>query len=191
MAKINLLPWREELRQQKKQDFIVAIGGGVIVTLVLFVLIYWEIEGMKKYQQRRNAMLDVQIELVNAKIKEIKEIEEKKQKLLTKIEVIQSLQESRPQIVHLFDELPKRTPDGIFLSKFKQTGKSLSFSGKAQSNARISAFMRGIDDSFWLGSPVLEVIKGQGKSVAGSLSDFTMQAKQGKYKPKEQKGLKQ
>ncbi len=188
MVKINLLPWREELRQQKQQDFIAAIGVGVGVTLILFGLVYWHIEEMKNYQERRNAMLDVQIQLVNTKIKEINKIEENKQELLTKIEVIQSLQDSRPQIVHLFDELPKSTPDGVFLLAFKQVGKSLSFSGKAQSNARISAFMQSIDASAWLESPVLEFIKGGGKAVGGSLHSFAMRAKQGENKPKDQQG---
>jgi type IV pilus assembly protein PilN len=188
MAKINLLPWREALRQQKKQDFVAAIGAGVSVSLLLFGLVYLHIEGLKAYQEQRNSILDVQIKLVNQKIKEIKDIEEKKNKLLTKIEVIQTLQESRPQIVHLFDELPKSTPDGIFLSKFKQTANNLAFSGKAQSNARVSAYMRGIEASPWLEAPVLEVIKGDGKTTSGSLNDFSMRAKQGVNKPKEQEG---
>lgn len=186
MVKINLLPWREELRQQKQQNFIAAIGAGVGVTLILFGLVYWYIEEMKNYQEQRNAMLDVQIQLVNTKIKEINKIEENKQELLTKIEVIQSLQDSRPQIVHLFDELPKSTPAGVFLLAFKQVGKSLSFSGKAQSNARISAFMQSIDASAWLEAPVLEFIKGGGKAAGGSLHGFSMRAKQGENKPKDQ-----
>ncbi len=191
MAKINLLPWREELRQQKQQDFIVAITAGAIVTLLLLGAIWIYIEDMKDYQQRRNSMLDEEIRFVNKKIKEIKDIDEKKNTLLTKIEVIQTLQESRPQIVHLFDELAKVTPDGIFLSKFTQTGKNLAFSGKAQSNARVSAFMRGIDASAWLESPLLDVIKGSGKKNQGSLNTFSMRAKQGENKEKDQEAEKE
>ena len=187
MAKINLLPWREELRQQKQQDFVVAIVAGVFVTCVIFVFVYLYIEEMKDYQQSRNAILESEIKVVNRKIKEIKDTESKKNQLLTKIEVIQALQESRPQIVHLFDELAKSTPEGVFLTKFKQSGKSLTFTGKAQSNARVSAYMRGVDKSPWLESPVLQVIKGQGKVTSGQLNDFSMVAKQGENKPKKER----
>jgi len=190
MAKINLLPWREEKRNQQKQDFVAAIGGGVAVTALIFTLVYMQIEEMKEYQQRRNSVLEGEIRVVDKKIKEIKDIEDKKRNLLTKIEVIQTLQESRPQIVHLFDELAKSTPEGIFLTKFKQTGSNLSFSGKAQSNARVSAYMRGVDASPWLESPVLKVIKGKGKQKNVESNDFSMTAKQGKKKPEGQEGKK-
>ena len=189
MAKINLLPWREELRKQKQQDFIVAIGIAVVITCILLFAVYLYIEGLKGYQQSRNRMLKDQITMVDRKIKEIKDIEEKKNKLLTKIEVIQKLQESRPEIVHLFDELPKSTPDGVFLTKFAQAGTSLSFSGKAQSNARISAYMRAIDKSLWLHSAKLSVIKGQGDKK-GLLNEFSMTAKQGHKKAENQEGAK-
>ena len=191
MATINLLPWREEKRKQQQQDFVAAIGAGVAVTALIFILVYLQIEGMKEYQQRRNSVLDNEIRLVDKKIREIKDIEEKKRKLLTKIEVIQTLQESRPQIVHLFDELAKSTPEGIFLIKFKQTEGNLSFSGKAQSNARVSAYMRGVDASPWLENPVLQVIKGKGKQKNEELNDFSMIAQQGKNKPEDKEGKKQ
>lgn len=190
MAKINLLPWREERRKQQQQDFVAAIGVGVAVTVLIFIFVYMQIEGMKEHQQRRNSVLNDEIRLVDKKIREIKDIEQKKRKLLTKIEVIQTLQESRPQIVHLFDELAKSTPDGVFLTKFKQTESNLSFSGKAQSNARVSAFMRGVDASLWLEFPVLQVIKGKGKQKAEVLNDFSMTAKQWKKEPEDQEGEK-
>ncbi|NOQ77445.1 MAG: pilus assembly protein PilN [Methylococcaceae bacterium] len=177
MATINLLPWREELRKQQQQDFVMTIVAAVVATCLLFLLVYMQIEGMKEYQQRRNGLIQKEIRAVDKKIKEIKDIELKKRKLLTKIEVIQTLQESRPEIVHLFDELPKSTPEGVFLTKFKQTGKNLVLTGKAQSNARVSAYMRGIEASTWLEKPVLQVIKG--KTASGALNDFTMLAKQG------------
>ncbi|MCK5188989.1 MAG: PilN domain-containing protein, partial [Methylococcales bacterium] len=90
----------------------------------------------------------------------------------------------------LFDELAKSTPEGIFLNKFKQTESNISFSGKAQSNARVSAFMRAVDASPWLESPVLEVIKAKGKQKNEQLNDFSMNAKQGKKKPEDQEGKK-
>ena len=94
----------------------------------------------------------------------LRDIEEKKSKLLAKIDLIQKLQESRPEIVHLFDEIPKATPDGVFLTKFTQTGSELIFEGKSQSNARISAFMRAIEASPWLQTPTLTVIQSRHSS---------------------------
>ncbi len=190
MSKINLLPWREELRQQQKQDFLLAIGTGVVVTCIIFAFVYMQIEGMKEYQQRRNQLLKNEIRSVDKKIKEIKDIEAKKRKLLTKIEVIQKLQESRPQIVHLFDELAKSTPEGIFLTKFIQNSKNLTFKGKAQSNARVSAYMRGVEASEWLHSPVLKVIQTNNNGQKGQLSDFSMLANQGKKTAKKKGGKK-
>lgn len=179
MVKINLLPWREELRKKKQQDFVAGIGAGILATCLILVLVYLYIEGLKEYQGRRNTMLQNEIAILDKKIQEIKDIEEKKNKLLTKIEVIQKLQESRPEVVHLFDELAKTTPEGTYLTKFTQIGDTLTMQGKAESNARVSAYMRAIDSSLWLNTSVLGVIKGEGKNN-GEMNDFTLTAKQGK-----------
>lgn len=192
MAKINLLPWREEYRKKQQHDFVMSLVAAVAVTCFLFFLVYMQIEGMKEYQQRRNQLIKTEIQVVDKRIKEIKDIESKKTQLMTKIEVIQKLQESRPEIVHLFDELAKITPEGIFLTKFKQQGKNLVLTGKAQSNARVSAYMRGVESSSWLEKPVLQVIKIKGqnkssKSLTEQLNDFSMLAKQGKKSQKDEK----
>ncbi|MEQ1620662.1 MAG: PilN domain-containing protein [Methylococcales bacterium] len=179
MAKINLLPWREERRAQQKRDFFNSLAAGVLFTLLIFVFVHLYIAGLQAYQEQRNKFLQDEIAAVDKKIVEINSIEEKKSKLLTKIELIQKLQESRPEIVHLFDELPRVTPDGVFLSKFVQVGVDLTFEGKSQSNARISAFMRAIESSKWLNSPSLTVIQTPDKANVEQLSDFTLRAKQG------------
>jgi type IV pilus assembly protein PilN len=132
---------------------------------------------------------------LDKKIVDIKSIEEKKKKLLAKIDLIQKLQDSRPEIVHLFDEIPKATPDGIFLTKFSQSGSELIFEGKSQSNARVSAFMRAIDASPWLQKPRLTVIRSPDKpqtdkTDSEQLSNFTLQATQEKNNPiTENKGI--
>ncbi len=182
MAKINLLPWREELRAQKKQDFINAIGVGVVFTALIFLMMHLYIDGLKAHQEQRNKIVQDEIALLDIKITKIKTIEEQKSKLLTKIELIQKLQESRPEIVHLFDELPRVTPDGVFLTRFTQVGPALTFEGKSQSNARVSAFMRAIEASAWLKNPELAVIQTahkDNKESSEQLSDFTLHAKQG------------
>jgi type IV pilus assembly protein PilN len=180
MAKINLLPWREELRQQKKKEFLMAIGLSVGVTLIAFGGMHVYIEGLKEYQVKRNKMLTDEITLVDKIIDDIKNIDEKKVKLLAKIDLIQKLQESRPETVHLFAEIPRITPDGIYLTNFKQANTDLTFDGKSQSNAQVSALMRAIDASIWMNSPTLKVIQLPAKAESDHLSDFTVQAKQGK-----------
>ena len=190
MAKINLLPWREELRKQKQKDFYIAMALSVVAGFIILGLIHAYIDGLKAYQEQRNQILKNEITFLDKKIVEIKDIEEKKKKLLAKIDLIQKLQESRPEIVHLFDEIPKITPDGIFLTKFTQTGPDLIFEGKSQSNARISALMRAIESSPWLQKPTLNVIQSpdkqppdkesSDKTNTDQLSNFTLHARQGK-----------
>ncbi len=185
MVRINLLPWREERYQQRQRDFANAIGLAVALVLSIVAAAHFHIDGWKAYQNSRNQLLQNEIAVLDTKIAEIKDVETKKNTLLVKIELIQSLQESRPQIVHLFDEIAKRTPEGVYLTMLKQTGKKLLLQGKAQSNARVSAFMREVESSDWLTAPKLEIIKGQDKRAdapkstsTGPFSDFTLQAEQ-------------
>jgi type IV pilus assembly protein PilN len=168
MAKINLLPWREELRKKKKKDFFTLMGVSAALTFVAFVGVHFHIEGLQQFQTQRNQKLTQEIESLDKKLGEIKNIEETKNKLLAKIDLIQKLQESRPEVVHLLDEIPRTTPDGIFLTKFTQNAQALSFEGKTQSNARVSAFMRNIDASEWLGAPALSEVRSDDKAAQSS-----------------------
>jgi type IV pilus assembly protein PilN len=179
MARINLLPWREELRKQKKKDFLLSIGVAVFVTLVILVFVHLHIDGMQAYQEQRNQMLNEEITHLDQKLGEIKNIEDSKNKLLAKIDLMQKLQESRPEAVHLLDEIPRTTPDGVYLTKFTQVGQELSFEGKSQSNARVSAFMRQIDASKWLHSSSLDEIKAE-DSKTSAQSTFKLKAVLGK-----------
>ena len=192
MAKINLLPWREELLKRKQKDFFNGIVLSVLVGIIIMGLLHVYFAGWEAYQEQRNQMLLNEIAELNKKILAINSIEDKKKKLLAKIDLIQKLQESRPQIVHLFDELPKVTPDGVFLTKFTQTGSELIFEGKSQSNARVSAFMRAIDASPWLQTPKLTVIQSNlqpsNKTATEQLSDFTLRAEQEKQNAKTEEG---
>jgi type IV pilus assembly protein PilN len=178
MARINLLPWREELRKQKKKDFLMAMGVLVVATLVVFLFVHIHIQKMHEYQEQRNQKLSSEIATLDIKLGEIKNIEDTKNKLQKKIDLIQGLQESRPEVVHLFDEISNTAPEGVFLIKFDQTEKNLAFEGKSKSNARVSAFMRAIDASSWLHAPMLEVIKSPDDKA--TLSDFTLKATLGK-----------
>ena len=192
MAKINLLPWREELLKRKQKDFFNGIVLSVLVGIIIMGLLHVYFAGLEAYQEQRNQTLLNEIAELNKKIIAINSIEDKKKKLLAKIDLIQKLQESRPQIVHLFDEIPKVTPDGVFLTKFTQTGTELIFEGKSQSNARVSAFMRAIEASLWLQTPKLTVIQSNlqpsNKTATEQLSDFTLRAEQEKQNAKTEDG---
>lgn len=183
MARINLLPWREELRKQQQQHFFVSMGAAVLLTIGILVGVHLYIEALTDHQNRRNQMLQEEITQLDFKLKEVKDIENKKNQLLTKIELIQSLQQSRPQIVHLFDELSKTAPDGVYLTQFAQTRNRLVMNGKAKSNARISAYMRAIDASPWLKDSKLNVIRKDKDDESDKMSDFVMLAVQGEKQP--------
>jgi type IV pilus assembly protein PilN len=159
MAHINLLPWREELRKQKQQQFAVVAAGTAILGGLLVLLVHMQMDGLIENQNQRNQFLDQEIAVLDKKIAKIKELEKTKTALLARMDIIQQLQHSRPQSVHLMDQLVYSLPDGVYLNKISQTGAALTLNGIAQSNARVSAYMRNIDSSDWMTQPKLDVIE--------------------------------
>ena len=177
MARINLLPWREEARKARQKQFaFVAAGTAVFAGLVL-VYVHIFISGLIEDQNRRNTFLEEQIRIVDQQILEIRELEKTKANLLARMKIIQELQRSRPQIVHLFDDLVKTLPDGVYLNKISQKGPELTLEGIAQSNARVSAYMRNVDKSDWLQNPRLEIIQTTGENRERAAS-FKLHLKQ-------------
>ena len=177
MARINLLPWREAERKRRQQEFGLMVLGGVLLTGLAIFGIHMQYESMITAQNQRNSFLKQEIQQVERQIREIKELDKTKQNLLARMNVIQELQSSRPQIVHLFDEVTTVLPDGLFLTGITQTGSSVEFAGQAQSNARVSSLMRNIDDSEWLSVPTLDFIESKEKTGTG-YSQFKLTAKQ-------------
>ncbi|MDY6978628.1 MAG: PilN domain-containing protein [Pseudomonadota bacterium] len=163
MAHINLLPWREEQRREQQRQFLTILGLSAVLMGLIILVVHLRIAGMIDHQQSRNRFLQAEITQVEKQIKEINKLEEDKKRLLARMEVIQELQRNRPEVVHLFDEIARIIPDGIHLDSLKQSGDSLVLNGVAQSNARVSAFMRNIEGSDWLADPRLEVIEKKGK----------------------------
>ena len=189
MARINLLPWRAELRKQQQKDFLAAILLSLIVTMGGFLLVRTHIASRIEYQAQRNQFLESEIALVDKKIKEIQDLESKKKRLLSKMEIIQQLQSSRPEIVHLFDEIARTLPEGVQLTDLVQVDKSLTINGYAQSNSRVSAYMRNLESSHWLKEPVLNIIESKtDKENKKDRSRFTLQVKQSSEKATEKKG---
>lgn len=177
MTRINLLPWRDALRKERKRQFVSIIAGAVVLMLAIVFFIFIQIKGSIDDQNSRNAFLDAEIAKVDSKIKEIRELETKKKQLLNRMDVIQNLQTRRPMVVQMLDKLVVALPDGLYLTKFEQAGVELTINGLAQSNARVSQFMRNLDESEWFDSPKLEVIQVQEKNGSRS-SKFTLKVKQ-------------
>lgn len=175
MTTINLLPWRESLRKERQQKFLAALGAAVGAMVLVMGVVHLQAAAMVELQLNRNGFLQGQIERVEKQIKEIEKLEAEKQRLLKKMNVIQQLQQGRPQIVHVFDEIVRTLPDGVYITNIKQTGAGLDVQGFAQSNARISAYMRNLDASLWLANPKLSVIEASGTSdVTSRNSKFTL-----------------
>ena len=177
MARINLLPWREVERKRKQREFGIMLGVGLAIALAASVYMHIHVEGMIDYQNRRNAFLEGEIAKLNTMISEIRDLEKTKANLIARMNIIQQLQESRPEIVHLFDELVGTLPDGVYLTKVGQKGRDIDLDGRAQSNARVSAYMRNIDSSSWIGSANLKLIEHKDKTGTG-FSRFQLAAKQ-------------
>jgi type IV pilus assembly protein PilN len=159
MAHINLLPWRQALRKEKQQEFLSTLGLTAAAGAAIVFASHMFVNGMISNQEDRNAYLEQEIKSVDKRIAEIKELEKTKQALLDRMEIIQQLQRSRPEIVHTFDELVATLPDEAFITTLTQRGSQLEIKGKAASNARVSEYMRNLDGSPWLASPKLTIIE--------------------------------
>ena len=159
MAHINLLPWREEHRQEQTRQFATVTALSLLLTGAAIFMVHASFNNQIEHQKFRNKMLQDEIMLLDASLKQIDALEETKDQLLSRMDVIQSLQQRRPQIVHLFDDFVRTIPEGIFLTEIKQKGDELTIEGIAESNGRVSAYMRNIDASDWMATPKLKVIE--------------------------------
>jgi type IV pilus assembly protein PilN len=177
MPRVNLLPWREAQRKQRLKYFGISAAGAVALGIAAVLLAHASVNRTIAYQEARNKYLEREIATLDKQIAEIKELEATKERLLARMQIIEQLQRSRPEVVHLFDELVRRLPDGVYLKSIKQTGNKLSIKGVAQSSTRVSAFMRNIDSSEWLTDPGLDVVETKEQGRARN-SEFTIFASQ-------------
>lgn len=162
MAKINLLPWRAERRKQRQQEFMTMLGVAAAAAALISLLIWVYYNGQIEGQNNRNTYLTGQIAQLDQQIAEIAELDKKKAGLLKRKQVIEELQASRSQMVHLFDELARTIADGTQITSVQQNGTEMTILGRAQSNARVSTYMRNLDVSGWMGNPDLSVIEMRG-----------------------------
>lgn len=177
MAKINLRPWREELRAEKQQQFVVMIVGAAIIAAGLAFLWKSDMDSRIAYQQSRNAYIETATKQLDSQIKEIENLKRKRDELLARMKVIQDLQGKRPVIVRVFDEMVRTLPDGVYYTDLKRTGDRLDIIGMAESNSRISALMRRFEESDWFTAPNLTNVAAADSRRAG-YSQFNLSVQQ-------------
>ena len=179
MPRVNLLPWREELRKVRQKNFGLSAVGAALAgaAIVLGTMAFYS--ARIDHQNDRNRYLTDEIAILDRQISEIRELEDVKSRLIARMDIIENLQTKRPEVVHLFDELARAIPEGVHLKTIKQSGTRITISGEAQSSTRVSALMRNIDKSPWLKNPDLSVVETtMQKDDSGRTSSFTIIATQ-------------
>jgi type IV pilus assembly protein PilN len=184
MANINLLPWRDEYRREKQQEFLTVIGCVVFLAVVCGYFWVSSINSSIEGQNARNTYLKSEIAVLDKKVTEIKKLKERREQLIERMKVIQGLQGERPVIVRYFDELVRAIPEGVYFTSLIKDGANLSVSGVAESNVRVSALMRNIDRSDWFTSPNLSSVK-SAPQIGEQASTFALTFMPGKPKDKE------
>src|SRR5215217_6015404 len=174
MPRINLLPWRESERKRKRQEFFLSLGAGVATAALVALVGQWQMSASIQHQEDRNALLTKEIAELDKQIEEINGLDAQKQRLLARMEIIETLQRSRPEIVHVFDEVVHILPEGVYLTYLKQTGTKFELRGIAQSSTRVSSLMRNIDSYEWLADPALQIVQTRGASAPQGGSEFTL-----------------
>jgi type IV pilus assembly protein PilN len=182
MPNINLLPWREAERKKRQRDFGVAAAAAVVAAIAVVMGAVFSYSQMISNQQDRNQRLTAEIVELEKSITEIDGLERQKERLLARMEIIEELQKSRPEIVHLFDELVRQLPEGVYLTGMKQTGSRVEIRGIAQSSTRVSALMRQIDASNWMGDPEVSRVETK-QSGASRQAEFIVYLKQMRSNP--------
>lgn len=177
MARINLLPWRAELRRQRRVEFFTIVGACAGLAVAVWGIVHFHFTERIAFQNERNEYLGSEIAKLDKQIKEIQELEREKQRLIARMKAIESLQTSRPLVVHLFDEMVTALPEGVYLKEVIQKGGTIEMRGVAESNARVSGFMRNIEKSEWLKNPKLEIIQTVDEQD-GRNANFTLKAVQ-------------
>lgn len=188
MPRINLLPWREAERKKRQQDFMVALAGAVIAAGAVVGLTWFMFEQMIDNQQARNQRLETEIAELEKSITEIDSLERDKERLLARMDIIEQLQRSRPEIVHLFDEITRQMPEGVYLNGMTQQGSSVELKGVAQSSTRVSALMRQTDQSEWLTDPSVTKVETT-ESGPARQAEFVVTLKQTSPQSEEEAGL--
>jgi type IV pilus assembly protein PilN len=188
MAGLNLLPWRDKERELKKKQFFALLGASVALAGLMVFAAHTYMRTAVGYQESRNKVLTDEIANLDKQIEQIKKLDSTKQALLDRMQIIETLQSTRPAIVHLFDEMATALPQGMYLEALKQSEAVVHVEGKAESNARVSSYMDSLDRSQWLNSSNLNIIsvaRQDGRPTP--LRDFKLDVQQLLQQDKEEK----
>mgnify|MGYP001592893395 CR=1 FL=1 len=158
MAQINLLPWREDRRQELKKEFLITLGLVVVLAAGIVLLGDRVVNGQIDYQKSRNSHLSKEIKVLDKQVREIRELQKRRNQLLDRMRVIQELQGNRPIIVRILDQLVRTIPDGVFYTNINSSRGRIAINGIAESNNRVSSLMRQLDASDWLRAPNLDKV---------------------------------
>ncbi len=178
MARINLLPWREQLREERKQRFLVTIVGVLIVAGGIVFLADQYLNATITQQNARNDFIRNEISALDSRIKEISELKTRRQQLVERMKIIQDLQGNRPIAARVFDQLVRTLPDGVHFTDVKMVGKSISIEGAAESNNLVSSLMRNQDGSDWLTTPNLTEVKAVSADKLDQANTFKLTVQQ-------------
>jgi len=186
MHRINLLPWREELRKERQKNFVIAAVASILVGVLIMWSVNTFLQSRIDHQNARNQRLTQEIATLDDQIKEIRNLRLRKERLLLRMAAIDELQRARPEVARLFDEVVEVMPDGVYLTEFTQDNRSLLFKGVAESSTRVSALMRNIAGSETMTDPRLQVVQSgqpqRGVAAAprgpGRQAEFALAARQ-------------
>lgn len=156
MANINLLPWRDEYRQEKKREFFSILMLLVLLACLIAFVWYTFTNASIDNQEQRNELLKQEITLLDEKVKEIEQLKKRREELETRIKIIQDLQVKRPLVVRYFDELVRAVPEGLYFDNLSRAADTFSVEGVTESNSRVSTLMRNLDRSDWFQAPNLK-----------------------------------
>lgn len=176
MAHINLLPWRERLREERKREFFSIMIGVVIIAAGLLFLVDRYFNRGIDIQNARNNFIRAEITLLDARVAEINQLRQQKEDIRARMNVITDLQGTRPVIVRIFDELVKTLPDGVFYTSVVRNENTIELEGISESYARITELLRKLEDSEWFQDTDLDDIMATNpRSNTGEQSfQFTM-----------------
>jgi len=173
MAHINLLPWRERLREERRREFLTIMVGFIIIAGGLIFLVDRYFTGEINMQQARNDFIRAEIALLDAQVAEINQLRQQKEDIRARMNVITDLQGTRPVIVRIFDEMVRTLPEGVFYEEVQRTDNVIAVEGIAESYARITELMRNLDDSEWFEATDLSefsVIESAETAMSASIS---------------------
>lgn len=177
MARINLLPWRETQRQERQRNFMIALVGTALLAAALVFLGSHLVERQISGQDARNRYLKAEIAKLDRDIATIEQLEQTRDNLLARKNVIERLQENRSMMVHLFNHLARTVPEGVRLSSVRQTGEDITLQGTTQSETRISDYMRNIERAEWMHQPELRIIEARSGEDSAQPFRFELRAR--------------